>query len=116
MPPRTAQVAVGIGFVLGTWALVNGLHMLITGAPVVYLGHIGPWGIWGETAALLGAGWMAAGNWCLLQNSPVSWTGLGLMMAISTFGAGRLGMAILLTQAFFLAAAAWQARPKAAAG
>lgn len=88
MPPRTAQIAVLLGFLEGTWALLNGVLVLISGRGLMASVAGIPWAAWGAWAALLGAAWMVAGNLYLFQNRTTVWRALIVLIVVSSFGAG----------------------------
>ncbi|HUX66135.1 MAG TPA: hypothetical protein VMV31_01460 [Terriglobales bacterium] len=97
LPPAPAQAAIVLGFLIGTWTLVDGLHIWITGHTVLIVGHSGPWAAWGVAGALLGAAWMLVGNLYLFQNRSASWKAMAVLVVLSSWGAGW-GLAALLAQ------------------
>lgn len=88
MPSKSAQLAIGLGFLLGTWLLVDGFQTLITGHPLLVAGHPGPWVAWGATAALAGALWMLLGNLYLFQNRSANWKAFTILVVLSSWSAG----------------------------
>lgn len=88
MPNRTAQLAILLGFLEGTWAMLNGaLHALTRSGLLTNVPGV-PWASWGVAAILLGAAWMIAGNLYLFQNRPANWRALIILIVISSFGSG----------------------------
>lgn len=88
LPPLPAQIAVVLGFLIGTWTLVCGFTTLITGAPLRVFGSAGPWAAWGVAAIALGAVWMVIGNVYLFQNRLASWKAITILVVVSSWGAG----------------------------
>lgn len=91
-----------MGFLEGTWALVAGIQVLITGRPLLLAGHAGPWAAWGAAAALLGALWMIAGNLYLFQNRAGAWRAMAVLIVVSSFGAGWAGVVLAVQLALLL--------------
>lgn len=88
LPPLPAQIAVVLGFLIGTWTLVCGFEQLITGVPLRVFGHAGPWVGWGAGMIALGAAWMVAGNLYLFQNRLGSWKIITILVVVSSWDAG----------------------------
>lgn len=88
LPPVPAQVAVALGFLIGTWTLVSGFNGVITGTPLEVWGHPGPWAAWGVGLIALGVAWMALGNAYLFQNQLGSWKAYTVLVVVSSFDAG----------------------------
>ncbi|MGH9520661.1 MAG: hypothetical protein ACRD2D_13470, partial [Terriglobales bacterium] len=86
-PRPTAQIAILLGFLEGTWAMLNGALCALTGSGLLNVPGM-PWAAWGVGAALLGAAWMIAGNFYLFQNRPANWRALIVLIVVSSFGAG----------------------------
>lgn len=101
LPPLPAQIAVILGFLIGTWTLVCGFEQLITGTPLTVLGHAGPWAGWGAGMVALGAAWMVAGNLYLFQNRLTSWKIITILVVVSSWNAGW-AMLVLIAQLVLL--------------
>jgi len=101
LPPAPAQAAIVLGFLLGSWTLVEGLELVITGRAVMIAGHAGPWAAWGAAAALLGAAWMLVGNLYLFQNRSAAWKAMAILVVLSSWGAGW-ALPVLLAQLVLL--------------
>jgi hypothetical protein len=103
LPPLPARIAVVLGFLFGTWLLLDSVHRLITGyflqwgslAPTITAaGHLGfrassltlP-------VLLLGALWMLVPNLYLFQNRRPAWIG---MLTLAVASLWYLGWATLL--------------------
>ncbi len=100
LPPLSARLAIGMGFLSGTWALVLGLDHLI-GHPLQRDGYPGPWAAWGTAAILLGALWMLAGNLYLFQHRRLNWAAMLALVLLSLPFAGW-GVWILAAQLVLL--------------
>lgn len=85
LPSPSGQAAVVLGFLLGTWMLVNGLTYGITGAFLPVLATIPP--APGPAMALLstvfGALWMIVPNLFLFQNRLATWKAM-LVLVVAT--------------------------------
>ena len=88
MPPPPARAAITLGFLLGTWALVDGFHLLITGTSIRIFGYTGPWAAWGVAAIVLGVLWMLLGNLYLFQNRLAIWKAFIVLLVVSSWSAG----------------------------
>lgn len=99
LPPATGRIAIALGFILGTWSLVDGLHRLITGDFVRIHGQLGPWanlvsraGLnpmqFGPVLIVMGLVWLVAANLYLFQNSVPSWKFLLVIVIASSWYAG----------------------------
>ncbi|HXE31283.1 MAG TPA: hypothetical protein VN515_05735 [Terriglobales bacterium] len=95
LPPSPAQAAVIIGFVAGTWLLVEGFALLIAHRPLMLWGHPGPWAAWGSAAILLGALWMLCGNLYLFQNRSGAWKAMIVLTVASSWYAGWAVAAVI---------------------
>ncbi|HZT72123.1 MAG TPA: hypothetical protein VE996_00550 [Terriglobales bacterium] len=106
-PPLAAKIAIALGFVLGTWLFVDGVHRLITGDFVRIHGKLGPWADlvrwlggnpmqFAPVLIVLGAAWLVAANVYLFQNSPASWRGMLLMVIFSSWYAGLASLALVV--------------------
>lgn len=102
LPSRPAQIAIILGFVEGTWALVDGFHRIITGDFIRLLGHVGPWAGWGGAAIVLGALWMGFGNLYLFQNRWSNWAAMLGVALVSFWRAGGWVTAVLALQLVLL--------------
>ena len=88
LPPAPARAAILLGFLTGTWALVEGLNRWITGHGLRLDGYAGPWAAWGVAAAALGALWMVVGNLYLFQNRLPNWKAMMVLVVVSSWFAG----------------------------
>lgn len=106
-PPTSAKIAIGLGFILGTWTFVDGAHRLITGDFVRIHGKLGPWADlvrwlganpmqFGPVLMVLGIAWLVASNVYLFRNSPASWRGMLLMVIFSSWYAGVASVGLVL--------------------
>jgi len=96
LPPLPAQIAVVLGFLIGTWTLVCGFETLITGAPTSVFGSAGPWAAWGVAAIALGAAWMVIGNLYLFQNRLASWKAITILVVVSSWNAGWATLVLIV--------------------
>lgn len=102
LPPVPAQAAIILGFLEGTWALVNGFHRIITGDFIRVWGHSGPWSAWGGAAVILGALWMIVGNLYLFQNRAATWKAMVILVVLSSWFAGWAVALVLIAQLILL--------------
>lgn len=106
LPPRTAQAAIVLGFLLGTWMLVDGTHRMITGDFIRLHGQLGPWATLASAAGLdpmrlgwvivlFGVFWMVIPNIYLFQNRGANWRAMVILIVLSSWYVGS-GTALLL--------------------
>lgn len=97
LPPAGAQVAIILGFLLGTWLLLNGVLCWITGS---YLAVPAGWEQWSPHWASLvfafGVLWMVVPNLYLFRNRVVTWKAMVVLVVLSSWNLGVV--------TFFLAA------------
>lgn len=109
LPPLPARIAVVLGFLLGTWLLLDSVHRWVTGyflqwravAPTAtaaaYLGvHAASMTLW---IFLFGALWMLVPNLYLFQNRRPAWAA---MVGLSLVSLWYAGWATLLLLAVFV--------------
>ena len=93
-PARTAQAAIIIGFLLGTWMLTDGLHVAIVGTLVRWRGF--PWGPaapWGWVVAFGGL-WMLIPNLLLFHNRRWAWAAMVALAVASAWYWGPASLAL----------------------
>lgn len=94
MPPLSGRLAIILGFLLGTWTLLDGLHRFITGDYVRWHGQLGPWAglvtkvglnpmALGGVFVALGVLWLVGANLYLYQNSRPTWRGMVALVVLS---------------------------------
>lgn len=99
LPPLPGRIAVTLGFLTGTWTLVDGLHRLITGDFVRIHGQLGPWaklvasaGLnpmhFGPVFILMGIVCLVAANLYLFQNREPAWKFLLVTAILSSWYVG----------------------------
>lgn len=101
MPPASAQVAIGLGFLMGVWGLLSGFYCWIAGVRLAASVPGLPWAAWGVGAAALGAAWMVAGNLYLFQNRVWVWKTTIVLIVLSSWSAGW-AVAVLAAQLILL--------------
>lgn len=99
LPPVPGRIAIILGFILGTWSLVDGLLRLITGDFVRIHGKLGPWanlvgraGLnpmdFGPVLLVMGIVWLVAANLYLFRNTVSSWKLLLIVVILSSWYVG----------------------------
>jgi hypothetical protein len=103
-PAATAKAAIFLGFITGSWMIVDGAHRLITGDFVRYRGELGPWatlirGIgwdpmrFAPVFLALGIAWLVIANLLLFQNTVTAWRA---MIAIAVLSLWYLGFGVVI--------------------
>ncbi|HEY8055704.1 MAG TPA: hypothetical protein VIE13_07315 [Terriglobales bacterium] len=102
-PAPTGQAAIVLGFLLGTWMLVDGLTFCITGAylPLAATLPRGPVPAMAWLTTAFGALWMFVPNLFLFQNRVTSWKAMLVLIVASSWYLG-VATPILLTQLVLL--------------
>lgn len=90
LPAVAAQAAIVLGFLLGTWMLLDGLHFCITGR---YLNlaatrPLGPATLMAILSIAFGALWMIIPNLLLFQNRPAPWKAMLVLIVASSWYVG----------------------------
>lgn len=92
LPPRAAQAAIILGFLLGTWMLVNSVQCWITGAYLPVAPRL--LGNWTPALALLvfvlGVLWMLVPNLYLFQNRLTTWKTMVVLIVVSAWSFGAV--------------------------
>lgn len=102
LPPATAQAAIILGFLLGTWMLVNSVCCWITGAYIRVPAHLLGWSpAMAGLVFLFGVLWMLVPNLYLFQNRLSTWKAMVILVVLSSWSLG-LATPVLCTQLVLL--------------
>ncbi|HXR96627.1 MAG TPA: hypothetical protein VN709_02180 [Terriglobales bacterium] len=84
------SIAIVLGFLQGTWDLVDGLNRIITGRFLPFHNWLTPGAHAAWLLTMVGAGWMLAGNVFLFQSTARARSGFIAMIVVSSYYAGWL--------------------------
>ncbi|TAN24599.1 MAG: hypothetical protein EPN33_02210 [Acidobacteria bacterium] len=102
LPPAPAQAAIILGFLLGTWMLVDSVHCWITGTYVRVPAHLFGWTpAMSGLVFLFGVLWMLVPNLYLFQNRLSTWKAMVILVVVSSWSLG-LATPVLCAQLVLL--------------